>query len=196
MLLVIFCLDLDAQQISKEKVEALEAVESPQRRTSAELLSFDALAAYEQHGIQKVKDFFDYQNIIANKEYDLVFRKHALQLALDLFDSKKVKISIPKIQEKEIDIQTYLENFLKHTYSKVEFEVTDIKTVATSKIDRKNNYLNTIEYQVDVKITEGDRISAFSTTYSTDVILNRVVKQFGERKEEVWQVLLGTTHVK
>jgi hypothetical protein len=149
---------------------------------SAYNLTDSQLAEFEERGVQKLNDFYNYLTIISNPAYDIKMREEAKNQAKQLFYGSDCSV----------DGITY-SDFIDSCFNlkgAVDWKAEGViisermKTKADAK-DTVVIYAGELSFKelVDSKVSGSKRAG---------IILSMTVKQFGNTQREIWTVYLCT----
>jgi hypothetical protein len=150
------------------------AVNSWQAPFTQETLSPDDVQSFEARAMEKVKDFYNYLNIISNPQYDIKLRQEAEKQAIDLFSGNDCTVD-KKAITKFLDSCRVLKAALSWQVSNV--------TSKTELVKNGDSYTGMLTGSVTVGTSAG-------STKNISIILARKQKQFGGDMEMVWTVSL------
>ncbi len=188
LLFLIFQIKANSQAIGNE-TNQLE-----QTFTTKKLSSFQ-LKGFEARAIQKIRDFGDYISLLSNKDYDLKLRKQAIQMFEGLFQNKTVVINNPEkelINSKKTDIEAYSKAILESKYSEVKVKIIDIQLTEQLQPVKNNTYKGIISFkQKNQYFKDKSLINSNTKTKQVEILLVKTTKNFGNKKEQVWNVFLG-----
>ena len=144
--------------------------------------------------MQKVEDFVDYLELISNKDYDLAFRKQAIEMAENLFANKKASIINPEkelTEKKEISINKYIESVLNSNYSKIETEISTLKLSKSLGLLKKGDYWGEIYFtQTNSYYKDSKLLKKVTINKKAKITLIKTNKKFGNKEANVWNVFL------
>lgn len=188
LLFLIFYMKVNSQNIGSES-SWFEQTFTTKKPSNFQLKGFEARA------IQKIHDFGDYINLLSNKNYDLKLRKRAIQMFEGLFFDKTVVVNDPEkelINSKKAAIQAYSKAILESKYSEIKVKITDIWLVEQLQPAKNNTYKGSISFkQENQYYTNKSLINSSIETKQVEVLLVKTTKNFGNKKEQVWNVFLG-----
>ena len=154
---------------------------------TSEQLSETRLRAMEVRARQKLQDFIDYLNIIANPTLDSTFRKEAVQQAEQLFVDPQAKVNLsPDNQATEmLTVHRWLEA-LRHTQEPQSFVADEPVVIQPLTADENFQYRGTLAFT----LLAGSTPTPTRTERQADVLVKKVYKEFGREKEWVWEMFL------
>ena len=162
--------------------------------TSLKLSVFE-LKGFENRAGQKIQDFGDYQSLISNKEYDQQLRKQAIQMLENLFVSKSAKIEKPGkelLNTPSANLKEYSKALLESAYLKIEIKIADIVWVSPLELNEKGEYEGIISFtQNNFYFKDKIQIKSSIHKRKAQIVLVKTEKDFGNQKEQVWNVYLG-----
>lgn len=150
------------------------------------------LPAFERRAAQKVKDMFNYIEIISNKTYDETLRQEALKMCLDLFEKgSTVKSGILTGEKaKSYELASFFKAVFNTELAPIELSVSTIKTLKPLAYNEaKSAYTGSLELHLDI-VWKG-KAQHFQKDYIMEFQLKKVSKRFGTTTEQVWEVLLS-----
>ena len=157
------------------------------------------LKGYEGRAVQKIQEFADYIQIISNGEYDMTFREHALAMAKKMFYNEKVKIgnSDKFISSfKTMELNDYLNAFLKTGYTKIAVEIQDQQYVENLSQNKSNAYSGKLLFNQTSSYFKDNLVqNSTSEKKEVDIVLQMTEKNFGKKTKSVWNVYLGDIRV-
>jgi hypothetical protein len=137
------------------------------------------VSAFQQRGIQKLKDFYNYLTIISNPTYDKRLREDAKSQANQLFYGTDCKVD-GKIVSGFIDSCFNLNKAVD--WKALDVSILQSMTAAT-------NADGTVIYYGEVTFKES--VDAMLSGFKkAQIVLSKGEKQFGEKKKEVWSVFI------
>lgn len=156
------------------------------------LSSFE-LEGYEEHAIEKIKEYANYLEIISNKNYDKKLKESAIELTLDLFINKNSEIIFfekDKLDKNRLKIEEYLDFFMNSEYDKITVEIET--SWLNQKMTRfKDFYLAEVEFMQTNSYYKHDKIYSEETViFKVDIYLKQIVKKFGDEQIKVWTIYL------
>jgi hypothetical protein len=161
---------------------------------TSDSLSDHLLRAYEITATEKLIDFADYMKIISDTTLDLRFRRHAAELARDLFISDEIDLSgwSKFYPEPGLNI---LEHLLSYSLSEsVLFWIKPINiniikpftSINDSTFTGNLSFINKC-----VPLSSRDTSEIESVELVIDIYLVKKVRSFGKDQISVWNVYLG-----
>lgn len=149
---------------------------------------------FQKKGQQKLYDFIDLVALASDPNLDSLFRKNATAQALALFDTEKDTIAFfQKNKMKFLPINEFLDDILKNENAKIEFEISDLKSLPFE--DSDESYFWKMEFILKNKSKSAPDIEVREQVVGK-VFLKKTEKHFGQIKKEVWEVFLGSMKVK
>ena len=162
---------------TKTKAQSLED------QFSAPYLSKHQLEGFESRVKQKVKDLIDYLNIVANPEYDQELRKHAWDLAIELFTDPHQSFA------GEADLDKFLQTLLK-SKEKISFSAEEL-TIEESLVDHFQRNAEFVPGELSFRFIQEKKGKQEETDTILPFLLVQVEKKFGKDRLMVWEVRLG-----
>ena len=163
-------------------------------------LSLASLKAFEVRASQKLKDVYDYAQIILDPSIEKSFKNQAKQMMLALFDNEGTTIEITLNENEKpqaIPIKNFINNLLNTNSPKPIFDIKDIKpSKEIRKYNKDNAYRGQLTFLQTIYRTDNSKpvIIQFGKMTASYFII-RVKKEFGASTKEVWEVLLGNINV-
>lgn len=152
---------------------------------SGNALSKENLEAFEERAIQKLMDFIDYGQIIANEEYEYSFREEAVSQAIILFSSENSLISSNLIVN-DSNLRWTVEELLK--VIKISPETIYLDKISEIEVVKGLSEVNAGLYKGLLRAkTQSYRDVPFVDCV---IVLKKTTKQFGSEKQEIWEVKL------
>lgn len=161
---------------------------------SAELLSPDQLAAFDQRAIQKIKDFTGYIEILTDSSYPADLKAHAQEMALGLFENEKVRVKEPSsgygyAPPASSNIRDYLKRLASPSSTPVKARAASIQ-VLSPFVKKGKRYRGSYSYQQVVTACHNPSEQVVKQVV-IEVAIQKIEKQFGENAKWVWEVKLG-----
>ncbi|HEY6159628.1 MAG TPA: hypothetical protein VI112_00355 [Bacteroidia bacterium] len=147
---------------------------------TAKKLSAEELAAFELRAEQKLKDFYNYLEVISNPKYDKKLRQDARTQVLELFVSGEKSI----VDGKAID--GFLDSCMDARSKTIPLPVTEINI---TKGFNGSNPVNPAIYTGTISFSLS-RVQGSSEKHQADIMLIKTEKLFGTEKKLVWTVYL------
>ncbi|WPP53042.1 hypothetical protein [Catalinimonas niigatensis] len=163
--------------LAEMESEALEA------QFKAERLSDDELKAFESRAIQKLEDFSDYVNLLADSTLDSVFRQQAVRQALLLFVNEETEIRMFTDKEK---VGSFLQSFGKEQQTSEGYVIQGIQVQSPLQPAADRTYQGALSFHQQLAAHNEAAVSR-----QAHILLRKVRKSFGEREEWVWEVLIA-----
>jgi hypothetical protein len=163
--------------VAEMESEALEA------QFTAERLSAEELKAFESRAIQKLEDFSDYVNLLADPGLDSVFRQQAIRQALVLFVDEHTEVVMDSKRESIIDV---LERFNDDQQQHSLYEIQDIEIKDHLQPTPDRQYAGKLSFQQHFSME-----NRLTVSRQAQVIVRKVLKRFGDQEEWVWEVLIA-----
>ena len=161
------------------------------------------LRAFEERAEQKLKDFIDYLNMLSDVKYDKVLRKQAYEMALTLFENESQWHYTGTKNSNNNLLENSLEQFLKKQVElhklkqqqQYEIQTIDLITPFTPQ-ETAPGYVR-YHGQLSFLFLINERGQSLPKPYSgiCYIHLQKVNKDFGEERFEVWEVLLGDVEI-
>lgn len=154
-----------------------------------------ALEGFEKQAMNKIIEFAEYQDIIANKSYDITLREHAYEQGVKLFDDKDVNRINPRIigsRQKNMLPGEFLKFMMRTDNDSISTTISDTEVVKHfTEIDEETykgqiTFVRKCEYYKDGKIDK-----TFEHKQKALIILKKVKKDFGDDEKYVWNTFLG-----
>jgi hypothetical protein len=143
-------------------------------------LSAEELAAFEQRAEQKLKDFYNYLEVISNPKYDKKLREDARKQAMELFVGGEKSV----IGGKTID--GFLDSCMNVRSGTLPLSVTEINI---TKGFNGSNPINPAIYNGTISFSI-PRVQGSPEKHQADIMLIKTEKLFGTEKKLVWTVYL------
>lgn len=158
--------------------------DKPEHDLSKEILTRDDLIQYQKRAIQKVEEFYQYLEAIANAEHKDAVRDKAVQMAERQFEETAEVVSAGSKQK--------IHDYLTACRAKNRFKVaTELKMNDGFLLSLTRGYYGKVTVTYVLKNSKKPKMK--SKTYSEEitVTLKKKVKNFGTIKRAVWEVYLG-----
>lgn len=167
----------------EQPVELVLSDEELDEQFTSEQLSKARLTAMEARARQKLQDFIDYLNIIANPTLDSTFRKEAVQQAERLFVDPQAKVNLSSDSQatEAPTVHRWLEA-LRRANEPQSFVTDEPVVIQPLTADEDYQYRGTLAFTLLANATPTDR--------QADVLVKKVYKEFGREKEWVWEMFL------
>ena len=193
IIILIFLLGLSWNSVQGQAAEQVQ-VERPddirleQNFTQSELSVFE-LNAFKERGNQKLNDFVEHLNLLADIKLEQAIRESIVQSALQFFNNQESLIKTivaDKVTQSET-IADYLNRLLKDKKNTTTFTVEQLPQNSSMQKDDNGDWFWDIQFQLlPTKATNG---SAFFA--SVTIFLIKTEKKFGSQTKSIWQVFLG-----
>lgn len=144
---------------------------------TSENLTPSDVDAFETRAIQKVKDFYNYLNIICNPQYDIQLRNAAKSQALDMFYSKESTVD-------GVKLESVLDSCVK-SGKQATWQILQASTEKVLILNKDHSgYDGSISFNLVVN-------SGAFTDKEVSIVLCKKAKKFGSDTKMVWTVLLN-----
>ncbi|HTA28510.1 MAG TPA: hypothetical protein VK809_12015 [Bacteroidia bacterium] len=137
------------------------------------------VGTFQQRGIQKLKDFYNYLTIISNPTYDKVLRENAKTQAKQLFYGSDCSVN-GKIYSDFIDSCFNLKKG-------VEWKAVDVMVAQSMNATTDNR--DTVIYKGELSFKESKN-GITGADKKAEIVLSKGEKQFGNTKKEVWSIYI------
>ena len=144
----------------------------------------EKLEAFEVRAQQKLQDFADYLNILADTSIDSIFREQAIRQTLNLFASDSVTVTM---DDQKKSIRTFLEDIRQQEGGKGKFDVAEIEVTTPLASTTPRQFSGVLSFQQ----TWSGEEAPVAATRQMHILVKKVEKSFGEEKKQVWEVFLG-----
>jgi hypothetical protein len=184
-MLLCACATTHRDKLMEDMVEARESMpesESLEAQFTSERISLDELAAFETRAQQKLQDFSDYVNLIADPTIDSLFREQATRQALSLFASTNTLVVLHDKKETVADLLYHL----RRSGESPSYIIQSIEILHHLQPTANQQYRGTLSFQQMLS-----QENAPAITRQADIRVKKVEKTFGEKKEWVWEVFLA-----
>jgi hypothetical protein len=138
------------------------------------------VVTFQQRGIQKLKDFYNYLTIISNPAYDKRLREDAKNQAKQLFYGVDCKVNGKQASG-------FIDSCFTITKA-AEWKVVNV-SVLQNMASRAEESDSTATYYGELVFNELVN-AVLSGTKKAEIILSKSQKQFGVKKKEVWAVFI------
>ncbi len=186
---------VETQQPVKEEPTTTTTIESPTPSKARPTLDSEERQIYKEISVERVQEFKDYLNIVADKKRSPSEKSEAIKNALKLF-SPGANIEVTsknRNTSRKVPVETYLKNLSNLNYSSVSIEYANLKFVSEFTQADDGNYYG---------IVSGEQSfmgygSTGQATYSDVVTKNYKVKLESYQKavdgleQTKWKVLFG-----
>lgn len=180
------------QNISIESRAA--TMESARLDLTSDTLKEINMDAFEQRGIQKIKDFNNYIQIITDQSYDQSLRDHASTLALQLFINNQASIN-NKILVKNKNANTidkWLEMLKQEQFESLKITINSIEIKQKLIYYEEGVYRGSILYHVTYsKSTKGAPEKIEQAIVLAEINLKQVEEKIGDNSIKAWKVFLS-----
>ena len=158
---------------------------------TADRLSAGQLRALEVRAQQKLRDFFDYLNLVGDPALDSTFRAEASRQALLLFANPQARVRLAPVGHppRTMTARQWLDE-LTRSDEAMAF------TVGEPTLSRPLTLTDSLQYRGELSMpgTEATKSEARTSQESAQtrvrVLVKRVAKSFGEDEMQVWEVIL------
>ena len=150
------------------------------------------LPAFEKRAMQKVKDMFNYLEIISNKSYDTTLREEALKACQGLFiaNAKAKTNLLTRKNQEQYEVSNFLKELLKAKTSQLGLKLSNIKTEKKFEFDEDLSLYKAV-LAVHVETSWETSKAIVQQDYLIEVQLKKIVKKFGSKTEEIWEIALA-----
>jgi hypothetical protein len=156
-------------------------------------LSAASLKAFETRASQKLKDVYDYTQMMLDPSIEKSFKMEAKQMMLALFESSENKIEITLQKNggpQAIPIKDFTENAIGKTSANFHFKIQNITT--SLEITRNKTYKGLISYTHTLyRIENSQPVIIQQGPMTSEYHIKKIKKKFGASEKEIWEVLLG-----
>ena len=136
-------------------------------------LSNVQLNAFEQKGLQRLKDLEDYVNLLSNEEVETRFKDQAREQAIKLFiDNELIISALSDVTQSGTTSYSFNE-----------------PRIISGLEQRDNIYSGQMEFQL--LEYDQDQVKIGSAMKTVDFFVVQNTKTFGDQEEVIWEVLLG-----
>ena len=136
-------------------------------------LSNVQLNAFEQKGLQRLKDLEDYVNLLSNEEVETRFKDQAREQAIKLFiDNELIISALSDVTQSGTTSYSFNE-----------------PRIISGLEQRDNIYSGQMEFQL--LEYDQDQVKIGSAMKTVDFFVVQNTKTFGDHEEVIWEVLLG-----
>ncbi len=166
-------------------------MESARLDLTGDTLTAINVDAFEQRGIQKIKDFNSYIQIITDHSYDQSLRDHASTLALQLFVSRQANIN-SRILFKNKNVYTidkWLEKLKQEQTEALKITITNIEIKQKLTLHEDGMYHGSIAYGVTYSKSINSK-TIEKADVLVDIQLKRVEEKIGNNSIKAWKVFL------
>ena len=153
------------------------------RQFTGDRLSPAQLKAFETRAQQKLSDFIDYVNIVADSSLDSTFRAEAMQQAEQLFVSPQARVTIQSLRQKEgedTSVHHLLSSLLRNDAPAFRIDTLSVHHPLT--LQDSARYRGALSFYV----TGLDQ----PTKHQASFIIQKADKRFGQETLSTWVVLL------
>jgi hypothetical protein len=137
------------------------------------------VGTFQQRGIQKLKDFYNYLTIISNPTYDKVLRENAKNQAKQLFYGSDCSVNGKKYAD-------YIDSCF-NLKKGVEWKAVDVMVAQSMNATTDNR--DTVIYKGELSFKES-KDGVIGADKKAEIILSKGEKQFGNTKKEVWSIYI------
>lgn len=157
------------------------------------------LDAFACRAKQKVKDFVDYVNLIANQDYDLELRKHAAEMTKKMFVNQQVVIKTHWFSGKHLkgyNLETFIKILEDLEGTKLSITVEDFKMIEALTPDKKE-YKGILVAKQILSLENSGKLQKVSPykDLEVEIILKQIPKKFGKQEQKIWELFLGNITV-
>ena len=159
---------------------------------------------YSKKALKKTEDLGLYIGLITNKTTDMMDKKDAIDLAVQLFINEEAKVEVSSVtnsnEKRQYPIRKYLDRIRLLQYDKVEVKWRNISYVSKLRKGVDGNYYGVITVQQVFRgYKDGMIVYQDVTQKDLEVILTTYEKQVDGVTETKWDVFLsdiGVTETK
>jgi hypothetical protein len=152
------------------------------------------LQAFENRGIQKIRDYLDFIAIISDKSYDTTLRKYSIAQAEKLFDNPFCMVT------EKLDVKTNQKNsadaFFKRVYStnceKIKTGMSDAQIKQHLVMNKDSVYTGsvTIKQSMAFYDQQGKVQKTVVSNKTVSLVVRRTPKTFGKDNMLIWEVAI------
>ena len=156
---------------------------------TADRLSAGQLRALEVRAQQKLRDFFDYLNLVGDPALDSTFRAEAARQALLLFANPQARVRLAPVGHppRTMTARQWLDELTRS-------DETMAFTVGEPTLSRPLTLTDSLQYRGELSVTtpvpNAEAASSKAQAYPVRVVVKRDAKEFGEDEMQVWEVFL------
>lgn len=184
-LLLCSCATTHRDKLLEDMVENKESMPESERleaQFTSERISTYELEAFEIRAQQKLQDFSDYMNLIADSTLDSTFREQAIRQALALFVSNNTPVAVHPKKETVEDLLHHL----RYSGESWNYTIQSIEILHRLRPTMGQQYRGVLSFQQTLSQENGPAI-----TRQANILVKKVEKTFGEKREWVWEVFLA-----
>jgi hypothetical protein len=146
---------------------------------TAQSVNEPQMGTFQQRGIQKLKDFYNYLTIISNPTYDKRLREDAKNQAKQLFYGSGCKVNGKPASG-------FIDSCFNLTKT-VEWKVVNVAVLQSMAANGAESDTATYHGELTFNESVDAVLSGFK---KAEIVLSKSEKQFGEKKREVWSVFI------
>jgi hypothetical protein len=149
------------------------------------------LVVFQQRGAEKLADFINYIEIISNKRYDKQLRLEIRKQIIDLFETDQTLVAIPIDGKKESKpVSKFLDEVYKGGYDSIKVKTDSV--VLSPLVKNDNIYKGVITGKIKIQAYRNKKMEHnILELQQAKTIVLKVEKDFGGKKQSVWEVMLG-----
>lgn len=154
-------------------------------------LSTETLSSFEKRAVQKLEDLDDYLNIYLNHELEEEFRILAKKMIYSSFSSEEYLNKFFKNLEFAEDKQNVL-LFYPKIQNRIYIEFGSVKTSKRLQENSNQNYSGEVQFSHKMfEIIKSDTVLLNDTKGKIEIFADKYLKEFGSKKQEVWEIYFG-----
>ena len=186
---------VDEQTIAnREEAILVETKNNIRAEFETDYLTGASLFAYETTAKQKLSDFVDYLQILADTSLDVSFRAKAGEMIKNTFLSENVSIQFAQqkdVLSGEYNVLLLIKNGLENKLSLPPFSIDSI--IVDEPLHRTGNqsYAGALTFSQNFTLPRQPGQILNSVSRSADVYLMKEYKIFGADTLKIWSVRLG-----
>lgn len=156
-----------------------------EKQLHADELGPEVLKAFELKAFSKLKECYEYFQVISDQGYDTAFRRQAITQTLTLFSDTTV---FPQtgLDDSAVSLPLFLEDLYLGKWEKTSYKVSQLALKEPLLLNADRAYKGQVTYLLqlnDQYISEEPVLQ--------DIVVKKVTTDFGTDTTEVWKVFLG-----
>ena len=182
------CATANREEVSVPAESPVETTTSHTRleeQINADELSPEVLEAFELQAQTKLKDCYEFLQLISNPGYDTTFRKQAITQTLALFSNGSGLLQTG-LDLAQVTLPLFLEELYQGKWGETRYQVSRIVLKVPLAMTSDTRYAGQIAYRLklnDQYVSEGP--------FLQDIVVQKVSVDFGGEVSEIWKVFLG-----
>ncbi len=166
-------------------VETTTSHTALEEQVYADELSPEVLKAFELQAQTKLKDCYEFLQLISNPGYDTTFRKQAITQTLALFSSGSGLLQTG-LDSSQVSLPSFLEELYKGKWGETRYQVSQVVLKVPLSMTSDTSYAGQMAYMLKLN----DQYVSGRPVLQ-DIVVKKVSMDFGGEVSVIWKVFLG-----